>query len=150
MEKNLGHLTQQSVANSSQSAWLEVDSPGGSTNKEAGKRRPMMVRHWAPETITLGSSGRPSSEAFQNYSPSPEGRKLRCLSFNSQPLSLLSGGQEQTLKWRWLLQACTGMVSARGSWGGHQQDLLWGKRKAEWRARWRGEHRNNSLCVHTE
>lgn len=38
MEKNLGHLTQQSVASSSQSAWLEVDIPGGSINKEAGKK----------------------------------------------------------------------------------------------------------------
>ena len=38
MEKNLGCVIHQSIDRSSQSAWLKVDMPGRSTNKEAEKR----------------------------------------------------------------------------------------------------------------
>lgn len=104
MEKNLGHLPQQSVASSSKRAWLEVDIPGGSMNKEAEKRD---MEDKANNGVSLstghdhiGEIWETISEASQNYLPSPEGKKLRYLSSNSEPLSLLPEDQEQALKGR--------------------------------------------------
>ena len=104
-----------------QHAWLKVDIPKGSTNKEVG--REMGDSIWAPKTVLLVKSGR-HIKGISKSSFSPREKKAKAI-IRQLPSILPAPGEEENPRgggvgkgsWgRWLLQACTGMAGAQGTW----------------------------------